>query len=317
MLYDGFIFFNELELLELRLEYLYDVVDRFILVESRYTFTNEKKELYFESNKRRYEKWDNKIIHIVVDKFPDSCNTAWDREHYQRNIIEKGIAGADENDIFMSGDLDEIPSRSAISRLKKLLNRYPEKVVRFELLNCWYFLNYVDTRTFFDDSISACKVKTYYASHIIEDCVKAEYYGEGSRFTPMAIRCIRDVIKLPCAGWHFSYMGGIERITKKIQSFSHQEYNNAEFLDDDRIKTMISSGNDIFGFGITFHSIPVGMLMPYPVRKNKKKYKTWICDYNKIPKKQLVKLYIKYLCETACMHSLYVMLRSIIKKDKM
>lgn len=314
MIYDGFIFFNELELLELRLEYLYDVVDKFILVESKYTFTNEKKELYYEINKNRYEKWSDKIIHIVIDEFPDACQTAWDREHYQRNAIEIGIKDASDYDIFMSGDLDEIPSRNAISRMKKLLKKYPEKVVRFELLNCWYYMNYIDTKTFFDDSISACRVKEYYEHHMIEDCVKAEYYGEGNRFTPMSIRCIRDVMKLPCAGWHFSYMGGIERITKKIQSFAHQEYNNDDFLDSSRIEKMIATGNDIFGFGITFRSVPVGILMPDIVRKNQAKYNTWICNFNPLSKKQLFKLYIKYICETTCLHSVYKTLKRTIKK---
>lgn len=313
MIYDGFIFFNELELLELRLEYLYDVVDKFILVESRYTFTNEKKELYYENNKKRYEKWSDKIIHIIVEEFPDNCQTAWDREHYQRNAIERGIKGASDNDIFMSGDLDEIPSRNAISCMKKLLKKYPEKVVRFELLTCWYFLNYVDTSTFFVDTISACKVGTYYSSHEIEDCVKAEYYGEGNRFTPLSVRSVRDVVKLPCAGWHFSYMGGIDRITKKIQSFSHQEYNNNDFLDSNRIGKMIASGNDMFGFGMKFRSVPIGMLMPNIVRKNRAKYSTWICNYNPMPRKQLFKIYIKYICETTGMHDLYIILKRIMK----
>ena len=70
MIYDCFIFFNELELLELRLNELAGVVDKFVLVEATRTFTNEPKPLFFQENRARFREFDSRIIHVVVADSP-------------------------------------------------------------------------------------------------------------------------------------------------------------------------------------------------------------------------------------------------------
>jgi len=47
-IYDCFIFFNELDLLEIRLKTLDKVVDYFVLVEADKTHRGKKKPLYYE-----------------------------------------------------------------------------------------------------------------------------------------------------------------------------------------------------------------------------------------------------------------------------
>ena len=54
MIIDCFLFFRELRLLEIRLEYLYDLVDKFIIVESIESFTGEYKGFIFEENKNLF-----------------------------------------------------------------------------------------------------------------------------------------------------------------------------------------------------------------------------------------------------------------------
>ena len=66
---DCFIFYNELDMLEYRLNVLNDVVDLFILVEATHTFVGNSKQLYYQENKERYQKFHNKIIHIIVDRY--------------------------------------------------------------------------------------------------------------------------------------------------------------------------------------------------------------------------------------------------------
>ena len=51
MIVDCFPFFNELDLLEIRLNILKDVVDKFVLVEASKTQTKLDKPFYFEDNK--------------------------------------------------------------------------------------------------------------------------------------------------------------------------------------------------------------------------------------------------------------------------
>ena len=70
-IYDSFLFFNELDILEIRLNTLYDVVDHFILVESSVTHQGVSKPFIFDENKERFAKFLDKIIHIKVTDTPD------------------------------------------------------------------------------------------------------------------------------------------------------------------------------------------------------------------------------------------------------
>ena len=85
MLVDTFMFYNELSVLELRLEVLDRYVDRFVLVESEVNHVGGPKELFFQNNKDRYSKWLHKITHVVVtaEESPKDENP-WSREKYQR-----------------------------------------------------------------------------------------------------------------------------------------------------------------------------------------------------------------------------------------
>jgi beta-1,4-mannosyl-glycoprotein beta-1,4-N-acetylglucosaminyltransferase len=85
-IYDSFTFFNELDLLELRLEELYDHVDHFVLVEANRTFQNNPKPFYFGENQYRFAKYMDKVIHIQVNDMPEHTDP-WGRERYQRDGI--------------------------------------------------------------------------------------------------------------------------------------------------------------------------------------------------------------------------------------
>ena len=70
-IYDCFNFFNELDILEIRLNVLYEHVDYFVIVESSITHSGEEKPFYFEENKERYSKFLDKIIHYKVYDTPN------------------------------------------------------------------------------------------------------------------------------------------------------------------------------------------------------------------------------------------------------
>ena len=86
---DCFIFYNELDMLEFRLEELNDVVDRFVIVESTKTFVGKDKPLFFSENLQRFEKYLPKITHIIEQNLTDK--NPWVNESTQRNAIKKGI----------------------------------------------------------------------------------------------------------------------------------------------------------------------------------------------------------------------------------
>ena len=135
MIYDCFTFFNELDLLEIRLNVLNDVVDRFVLVEAGQTHTGKPKRLLYEENKLRYSKFADKIIHVRIDSFP-SGHDAWWNENYQRNAIMQGLKCAKDDDIVMISDLDEIPRPELVAEYSKKAG-----VWSFNMISFGFYLN--------------------------------------------------------------------------------------------------------------------------------------------------------------------------------
>lgn len=98
MIYDCFPFFNELDILEIRLNTLYDTVDYFVITEANKTHTGKEKEYIFEKNRERFAKFLDKVIYIKVEDFPDlesskksSDGNKWLYENYQRDAIMRGL----------------------------------------------------------------------------------------------------------------------------------------------------------------------------------------------------------------------------------
>lgn len=106
-IYDCFQFFNELDLLEIRLNVLNDHVDYFVLTESTVTFSGLNKPLYYQENKDRFEKFNDKIIHVVVEDTPDG--NPFERDVFQKNAIIRGLQDCEDDNIILTSDLDEIP----------------------------------------------------------------------------------------------------------------------------------------------------------------------------------------------------------------
>ena len=223
--YDCFMFFNELDLLEIRFNILSETVDKFVLVEASRTFSNKEKPFYFEQNKKRYERFLEKIIHIKIDKYPE-IKDAWEMETYQRNLIAIGILQCSPDDVIIISDLDEIPNPEIITSYKKTGNGiYSLKQLHFD-----YYFNY-----------QRCGKNNYWFP------AKIARYNNiiANNLTPQDVRKLKDSKSIKNAGWHFSFLGGMENIKLKVQSFSHQEYNNEKYLND-QIEYKTRMGLDLF-----------------------------------------------------------------------
>jgi len=114
--FDCFTFFNELDVLELRLRELNDLVDRFVLVEGDQTFTGKPKPLIFDQNKDRFERFLPKIAHVKFVDFPVEPVSPWTRETLSRQAIMLGLFEAEPNDLVLISDVDEIPKPATLSR---------------------------------------------------------------------------------------------------------------------------------------------------------------------------------------------------------
>ena len=79
-------------------------------------------------------------------------------------------------------------------------------------------------------------------------------------------------------GWHFSFLKEPERISKKIKSYSHSEYNKPEFTDVNKIKERIRNRIDIFDRDFKYKKVDLDNAFPKYILENLSKYKNWIIE---------------------------------------
>lgn len=283
MVIDSFIFFNELEMLEFRLEELNDYVDYFILVESELTFTGQKKELFYQKNKSKFERFNHKIIHIIselpqhIDEntradqyyemlgFPTapsmnqiqnhidghrnvgSSFTGWLREYLQRNDIIKGLnqIGVTDNDYIFICDVDEIWDVNILEELELNKTQKCDKLPFFGELKEAFKL--IQTTYYYD---LQCVGNWPTAATVLCRISNIIEHGGCNSLRNMQLNSIGLV------GWHFSYFMSVENIKTKIKSFSHQEYNTSYYLDNKYIQDKIDKKIDLFERGNLFHYEP-------------------------------------------------------------
>jgi hypothetical protein len=220
-IYDCFTFYNELDLLEIRLQELYTIVDGFVIVESNQTFTNRPKPWNFENNVQRFGKFLDKIRYVKVEDMPASSN-AWDNEHHQRNAILRGIKTADPNDIIMISDADEIPRAAAVKTL-----RDSEQVIFAMRMPIYNFkFNYMKLNP---DRYSVWGMAA--RRSVFEDISPNSLRDMRFSFFDSPYGMVNNGCEvIEHGGWHFGYLGNRDYLIDKAQSFSHQEVNTPEFI---------------------------------------------------------------------------------------
>ena len=227
---DVFLFYNELNLLEIRLETLDPYVDFFLIVEADETFSGNKKEFIFLENQEKFSKFNDKIIHLPISSFPSNLSP-FAREWAQRNaILPKLTEFAREEYLIVFGDVDEIPSPRALEYA--LGHDFAIKPI----IHCaqdlfYYYLNLRETSgtllSFSGDYRFVLKKK--WLGTVICEFGYLKSFEMATFRSPSQKRFGR---RIKNGGWHFSFVGeaealGVEhRIKDKIKSYAHQEYNN-------------------------------------------------------------------------------------------
>ena len=269
MVYDCFTFYNELDLLEIRLNVLDKVVDKFVLIESDRTYTNLKKPLYYKVNSKRYKKFHDKIIHVVVHDSPNVSHP-WIIEHFLMAAAKRGLTKAKNEDTILISNLDEIPNPDQVSRY---VNK-PGKLKVFEQTFFYYFLNFASTnRIWYGPKMLTYKdFLTYQDAYVI-------------RHSP-------NSVNIKNGGWHFSYMGGIKKIREKMATGSHQEFNNDKYNTKEKIMIAIIQKRDFLNHGDKFDFADIKSLPVY-LQENVSKYRHMFV--NESDKKKFRNQYIKLL----------------------
>ncbi|MNT80745.1 hypothetical protein D3C72_2202550 [compost metagenome] len=66
-------------------------------------------------------------------------------------------------------------------------------------------------------------------------------------------------------GWHFSYMGGIEKVLHKIDNWTHIEYNTERYNKRETVLNNILNGRDLFEEGMKYELVDINNTkLPFP-----------------------------------------------------
>lgn len=225
---DLFPFNNELAILDMRLHEMAEWVDHFVIVEAKVTFTGRPKPLHFADNRSLFEPFLSKIIHVVVDRFPDHMTSAWPREFHQRDMALGALSGlVSEDDLILISDADEIVR-------EEVLRDFHGEFAGLKMERCKYFLNY--RQQLGRDQ-----------QHGLASVWKARYLKRmGLSYARLALPYLPGRPKIFDAGWHFTSVFDPQGIADKIQNTSHEQY-----------KAM-----DEHAFTQTFEDIRLGRLEP-------------------------------------------------------
>ncbi|MGN0306333.1 MAG: glycosyl transferase GT17 family protein [Lachnospiraceae bacterium] len=271
MIYDCFQFFNELDILYLRMKIMDSIVDRFVVSEATTTFSGLPKPLYFQENREMFGEFEDKIIHVVVEDTP--AGDTHERDTFQKNAVGRGLAEAKDEDIIIFSDLDEIPNPE---KIKEILPHFQEdKIYHFAQRLFYCYLNMEEVSgglLSYAGEFPGVEKKQWIGSKMCRyRLLKEQNLQLGDLRFPQRKEC---GIRVAEGGWHFGYMGGKgesdirKRVQQKVISAAHQEYNSNEVLNDvaDRIK----DGQDIFGRQAQFVLGTIDETYPEYIRTHQK-----------------------------------------------
>lgn len=267
-IYCCFPFFRELELLKLKLEELYDTVDGFVISESNITHSGNPKPLYLKENEKLFEKYSDKIIYVYEDMsnvsnsflesdsndkvtnflirrvnastwFPTSVRSyfldTWQKESVIRGLFDSNI---DDDSLVILGDLDEIPKASVVKEIAEDFD--DDEIWNMEHKLFWYYLNMQ-------------KTDEQWYGNVITSFRRFKEIG----FCDMRINKRGNFINN--AGWHFTYMNGVDAIKTKIENFGEQSLNLPNVKDNiiNNVENCLTNGHDLYNRPAKFELVPI------------------------------------------------------------
>ncbi|WP_415300169.1 glycosyl transferase family 17 [Candidatus Pelagibacter sp. Uisw_134_02] len=271
-IFDCTTFYNANMLFDLRYHSLKNYVDYFVVCEANKTHTGQYKGYNFD--KDFMSKYGEKIIYIQVDDLPEIKIKG--KKDYQLLKIQmenlfRGITKAQDNDLIILSDEDEIPNPSAISNFKK--NDY--KFGLF-LQNMYYYkLNILglDEGNGNWAGSRICKkkhLKSFFNFRILKE--------KNINYPFWRIDKEKSVQLIQNGGWHFTYLMTPGEISKKIENMSHTEFNKGKFKNIDKIRENINNLIDPFDRNLRLKKVKIDDTYPEYLLKNVEKYKDWILN---------------------------------------
>ena len=274
MIFDCFTYFNDDLITDLRLKTLDKFVDKFVIVEATTDHAGVKKNLNFDLKK--FELFKDKIRYIIVDDLPINTKPfyfnrrMWHknmvREEYQRNQILRGLYDAEDDDLIVISDNDEIPN------LKNLKNI---KLKKYAVFNQKFFRYKFNLLSEAQTPYQGSRVikKKYLKGKVTPQWLRHQYT---KRIKPWQVhRYFTNPQIIENGGWHFSFAISPEKIRFKMKAYGHGELNTEKFTDIDYIKKRIDSHMDVFS-NTNLKKVEIDDTFQEYIRENKEKFKDFI-----------------------------------------
>ena len=247
-------FFDEEMLLGLRLKTLDKYIDKFIIVESKYTHSGDKKKLIFNINK--YSEFKKKINYIITEDYAEGIENinnddnenqknikhimnALRRENYQRNKIKDGLNEATSDDWIIISDLDEIPNLDKIN-----FNEINKKIIFFKQRVFYYKLN-LELKKIHWIGSKAVQKKNLISPQWLRN-IKDRIYSKWRLDIIFSKKKYNNIFYINDGGWHFSYIKKPEDIEKKLKSYLHHREYDLKPLGIEKIKNFVNNKSVIY-----------------------------------------------------------------------
>ena len=287
-------YFDEEVVVNVRLHTLNEFVDYFVIVESRFTHKGDPRELKFDHKK--FQKFRDKIIYIIDEEaYPQTheirtedsendrstkliFNAAY-RENGQRNLIAKGLKEANDEDLILISDVDEIPKLSGLN-----FKSIKEKIILFKQDMFYYKFN-LQLPDLIWTGTKACKKKNLISPQWLRNIKDRKYsffridtFFSKTKF--ISIKIISD------GGWHFSNIKTPKEIEFKLRSYLHHREFDENPLSVDQIDKIIKNKLAIYdlkvdktankiGYGNKLEKFDINKLPNY-IQINQNDLKDWI-----------------------------------------
>ena len=287
-------YYDEDLVLELRLNILDKVVNNFVIVESKYTHSGEKRKLLFDINK--YSKFKDKINYIILENEPhnleiindddteDKKNSkyimnALKRENFQRNEITRGLIEANQDDLILISDVDEIPNLFNLD-----FNKINNEIILFKQ-NFYYYKFNLKLEDVLWLGTKACKYKNLKSPQWLRN-VKDKKYPFWRLDVLFSNKKYSNLKFIENGGWHFSNMKTPAEIEKKMRTYLHHREYDIKPLGTKKIEEIIKSKKSIYNLKVDMKTEKIDGTqnlkvtdkseLPDFIKENSIKYSNWM-----------------------------------------
>lgn len=264
---DAFPFFNEVDLLQLRLRTLDPYVDEFVIAEAPITFSGKEKPLYFEASRDKFSAFLPKITHVVLEDL--HATTAFERDDEQKNLLTTRLAETIcDDDLVLLSDVDEIPNPATF--LAAADAAQSGRVAHFAQRLFYYYLNLEEVSgrlpSITGDYPSVSKPQWLGTRMVLGRLLRS------SSFSDLRLPHTKENgVRISNGGWHFSYCGSPDpnhtledRVSQKLNAWTHQDLVNDKLFR--KLSRRLDSKKDLFGRrGPHFVRVSIDESFPRPL----------------------------------------------------